>query len=177
MSARRQIIASVIFVVAGAFVSMGPPRLTLTNAGLSVEYPWFRGAGALVAAFGAALLALAVRRRWPRVAAGALAALGLAVGVHLLAYRLEADAAGLSARGLSGSRAVGGVQKQKISGWTSFPRTTGSVSARTGPNSAAAASSRAVTRIEVDTTDFRPEQRASLERTIARRVRDSSPSR
>jgi len=161
VSARRQIIASVIFVVAGAFVSMGPPRLTLTNAGLSVEYPWFRGAGALVAAFGAALLALAVRRRWPRVAAGALAALGLAVGVHLLAYRLEADAAGLSARGLSGSRAVA---------WPAVSRVEG------GPGAIVVVGTDE-TRIEVDTTDFRPEQRASLERTIARRVRDSSPSR
>jgi hypothetical protein len=30
------------------------------------------------------------------------------------------------------------------------------------------------TRIEIDTTDFRPDQRASLERTIARRIKDSS---
>ena len=124
MSGRRRIVASIVLIVAGAIVSMGPPRLTLTNAGLSVEYPWFRGIGALVAALGAGLLAVALRRRWPRIAAGLLAALGLGVGAHLLAYRLE------------------------------------------GPDE---------TRIEVDTTDFRPEQRASLERTIARRIHDSAP--
>lgn len=146
--------ASVILVVAGAIVSTGPPRLTLTNAGLSVEYPWFRGIGALIAAAGAGLLAVALRRRWPRIAAAALAALGLAVGAHLLAYRLEADADGLSSRGLTGRRAVT---------WPGVSRVEG------GPGTIAVVGTDE-TRIEIDTTDFRPEQRASLERTIARRI-------
>ena len=150
-----------ILIGAGAIVSMGSPRLTLTNAGLSVEYPWYRGAGALAAALGAALLALAVRRRWPRVAAGVLAAVGLAVGAHLFAYRLEADAAGLSSRGLGGRRVVA---------WPAVSRVEG------GPGAIVVVGADE-TRIEVDTTDFRPEQRASLERTIARRIRDSTPPR
>jgi hypothetical protein len=158
MGGRRRLVAAVALIVLGAVASMGPPRLTLTNAGLSVEYPWFRGAGALAAALGAALLALAVRRRWPRVAAGALAVLGLAVGAHLLAYRLEADAAGLSSRGLGGRRVVA---------WPSVSRVEG------GPGAIVVVGADQ-TRIEVDTTDFRPEQRASLERTIARHLRDSS---
>jgi hypothetical protein len=161
VSARRRIVASVVLVVAGAIASMGPPRLTLTNAGLSVEYPWFRGVGALGAASGAALLAMAVPRRWPRIAAGAVAVLGLAVGAHLLAYRLEADANGLSSRGLAGRRAVT---------WPSVSRVEG------GPGTIAVVGADE-TRIEIDTTDFRPEQRASLERTIARRIRDGAPAR
>jgi len=159
VSGKRRIVASVVLIVAGAIVSMGPPRLTLTNAGLSVEYPWFRGVGALVAALGAGLLAVALRRRWPRIAAGALAVLGLAVGAHLLAYRLEADAAGLSSRGLTGRRTVA---------WPGVSRVEG------GPGTIVVVGSDE-TRIEVDTTDFRPEQRASLERTIARRIRGTTP--
>jgi len=161
VSGRRLIVASVVLIVAGAIASMGPPRLTLTNAGLSVEYPWFRGVGALVAALGAGLLAVALRRRWPRIAAGLLAALGLAVGAHLLAYRLEADADGLSSRGLSGRRAVT---------WAGVSRVEG------GPGTIVVVGADE-TRIEVDTTDFRPEQRASLERTIARRIRDGAPTK
>ena len=161
MSPRRRIVASVALIVAGAIASMGPPRLTLTNAGLSVEYPWYRGAGALVAAVGAALLVSALQRRWPRIAAGALAALGLAVGAHLLAYRLEADATGISSRGLSARRTVA---------WPAVARVEG------GPGSMVVVGADE-TRIEIDTTDFRPEQRASLERTIARRIKDSSTAR
>ena len=157
MNGRRKIAAAVL-IAAGAAVSMGAPRLTLTNAGLSVEYPWFRGAGAIVAALGAALLAVVVQRRWARVAAGALAALGVVVGGHLLAYRLEADAAGFSSRGLGGRQAVA---------WPAIRRVD------TGPGVLVLVDGDEA-RIEVDTTDFRPEQRASLERTIARRIKDSS---
>ena len=158
MSPRRRIIASVLLILLGAVASMGAPRLTLTNAGLSVEYPWFRGAGALAAAIGATLLALALRRRWARVGAGLLAALGVAVGVHLLAYRVEADAEGLSSRGLGGRRVVA---------WPAVSRVEGGAGAIVVVGADE-------TRIEVDTTDFRPEQRASLERTIARRIHDAA---
>lgn len=144
--------------MAGAIVSMGPPRFTLTNAGLRVEYPWYRGAGAIVAAVGAALLVSALQRRWPRIAAGTLAALGLGVGAHLLAYHLEADATGISSRGLSARRTVA---------WPSVSRVEG------GPGTIVVVGTDE-TRIDIDTTDFRPEQRASLERTIARRIKDSS---
>ena len=155
---RRRKIAAALLIAAGAIISMGAPRLTLTNAGLSVEYPWFRGAGAIVAAVGAALLAVAVRRPWARVAAGALAALGLAVAAHLLAYRLEADAAGFSSRGLGGRRAVAWPAVRRVDAGPGVVVIVGGDEAR----------------IEVDTTDFRPDQRASLERTIARRIKDSS---
>jgi len=161
VSRKRRIVAGAVLVVAGAIASAGPPRLTLTNAGLSVEYPWFRGAGALVAAAGAALLASAFRKRWPRVAAGALAALGLAVATHLLAYRLEADAAGISSQGIGARRTVA---------WPAVSRVEG------GPGAIVVVGADQ-TRIEIDTTDFRPEQRASLERTIARRIKDSSAAR
>ena len=155
---RRRAIAAAVLIVAGAIVSMGAPRLTLTNAGLSVEYPWFRGAGAIVAALGAALLAATVRRRWARVAAVALAALGLAVGAHLFTYRLEADAAGFTSRGLGGRRAVAWPAVRRVDAGPGVVVIVGGDEAS----------------IEVDTTDFRPEQRASLERTIARRIKDVS---
>jgi hypothetical protein len=157
----RRIVASVVLIVTGAILSMGQPRFTLTNAGLNVEYPWFRGAGALLAALGAALLALVLRRRWARIAAGALAVLGAVVGAHLLAYRVEADAAGLSSRGVGWRHAVA---------WSAVSRVEG------GPGAIVIVGTDE-TRIEVDTTDFAPEQRASLERTIARRIKESSIAR
>lgn len=155
MSRTRRIVAAVVLIVAGAAASMGPPRLTLTNAGLSVEYAWFHGAGALAAAAGAVLLAWTLQGRWPRMAAGALAALGLGVGIHLLAYRLEADAAGISSQGISARRTLA---------WPAVSRVEG------GPGTIVVVGADE-SRIEIDTTDFRPEQRASIERTIARRIR------
>jgi len=158
MSVRRGIVAGAVLVLAGAVISMGQPRFTLTNAGLSVEYPWFRGAGALLAAVGAALLAYVVRRRGARIAAGGLALVGAVVGAHLLAYRVEADAGGFSSRGVGWRQTVP---------WSAISRVEG------GPGTIVVVAADE-TRIEVDTTDFGPEQRASLERTIARRIRDNS---
>jgi hypothetical protein len=128
---------------------------------VSVEHPWFHGAGALAAAAGAALLAWTLQKRWPRVAAGVLAALGVVVGIHLLAYRLEADADGISSQGISARRTLA---------WPTVSRVEG------GPGTIVVVGTDE-SRIEIDTTDFRPEQRASLERTIARRIKDSSSIR
>ena len=150
--------AAAILVTAGAIASMGSPRLTLTNAGLIVEYPWFRGLGAIVAAAGAALAFLSVEGRWKRAVALAFAAVAVGVGAHLLAYRLEADADGISFRGLGGRRVIA---------WPVVSRVEG------GPGGIVVAGADD-NRIELDTTDFRPDQRASVERTIARRVKDAS---
>jgi hypothetical protein len=161
MRFRHAILAASALIVAGALISMWQPRFTLTNAGLAVEYPWFRGAGAFLAALGAGLLAFALRRRGARVAAGGLAVFGAVVGAHLLAYRVEADAGGLSSRGVGWRREVA---------WSAVSRVEG------GPGTIVIVGADE-TRIEVDTTDFGPEQRASLERTIARRIRDSNPAK
>ena len=146
-----------MFVV-GAYASQGPPRLTLLNAGLTVQHPWRHPVGALIAAGGATLLAAASPRRWSRLIFHALAALSLVVAIHLLAYRVDADAAGLSSRALLGRTRIP---------W-------GDVAGVDGAAGLVVVTGRNQNKIRVDTTDFRPDQRATLDRTIARRVRESS---
>jgi hypothetical protein len=154
------VLGAAVFVF-GAYASQGPPRLTLLNAGLSMQHGWKHPAGALIAAAGAVLLATSAPRRWARVFFLALAALSLLVAVHLAAYRVDADAAALSSRGLLG--------KTRIP-W-------GAVAGVDGDAGLVVVTGRDQHKIRVDTTDFRPEQRATLDRTIARRVRESSPTK
>lgn len=150
-----------IVFVAGAYASQGPPRLTLLNAGLSVQHGWKHPAGALVAAAGALLLAAAAPRRWARVVFLALAALSLVVAIHLVAYRVDADENGLASRGLLGRTRIPWGEVAGVDGAAGLVVVTG----------------KDQNKIRVDTTDFRPEQRATLDRTIARRVRESSPTK
>jgi hypothetical protein len=152
-------LGAVIFV-AGAYASQGPPRLTLLNAGLSVQHGWRHPAGALAAAAGAALLATVSPRRWARVIFIALAAVSVAVAIHLVVYRVDADQSGLASRGLLGRTRIP---------W-------GDVAGVDGDAGLVVVTGKDQSRIRVDTADFRPDQRATLDRTIARRVRESSPA-
>jgi len=95
------VLGAAIFV-AGAYASQGPPRLTLLNAGLSVQHPWRHPAGAVIAAAGATLLAAASPRRWSRLIFHALAGLSVLVAIHLALYRVDADQSGLASHGLLG---------------------------------------------------------------------------
>lgn len=153
-------IGAIVFV-AGAYASQGPPVLTLVNAGLSVHHPWRHPVGALGAAAGAVLLAWVSPRRWARVIFVALAALSVLVAIHLTAYRVDADQTGLASRGLFGITRIA---------WPD-------VAGVDGDASQVVVKGRDQSTIRVDTTDFRPDQRATLDRTVARRVRESSPSK
>ena len=153
------ILGAIIFV-AGAYDSQGPPRLTLLNAGLSVQHGWRHPVGALAAAAGAALLAAASPHRWSRLIFHALAALSALVAIHLTVYRVDADQSGLASRGLLGRTRIPWGEVAGVDGDAGLVVVTG----------------RDKRRIRVDTADFRPEQRATLDRTIARRVRESSPT-
>ena len=153
-------IGAIVFV-AGAYASLGPPVLTLVNAGLSVHHPWRHPVGAVGGAAAAALLALASPRRWARLIFGALATLSVLVAIHLTAYRVDADQTGLASRGLFGRTRIPWADVAGVDGDASQVVVTG----------------KAQNKIRVDTTDFRPDQRATLDRTIARRVRESSPTR
>ena len=112
-----------------------------------------------MAAAGAALLALAATRRWARVIFIPLAVLSVLVAIHLALYRVDADQVGLASRGLLRR--------------TSIPW--GEVMGVDGDGGLVVVTGRNQNKIRVDTTDFRPDQRATLDRTIARRVRESSP--
>jgi hypothetical protein len=153
------VILGAIIFVGGAYASQGPPRLTLLNAGLIVSHAWQHPTGALAAAAGAALLAVVSPRRWARAIFIALAVLSVLVAIHLALYRVDADQAGLASRGLFGGTRIP---------W-------GEVVGVDGDASQVVVASKDQSRIRVDTTDFRPEQRATLDRTIARRVRETPP--
>jgi len=133
------ILGAAIFV-AGAYASQGPPRLTLLNAGLSVQHPWRHPGGAVIAAAGATLLAAASPRRWSRLLFHALTALSIAVAIHLVRYRVDADQTALAARGLLGGPEFPGA---KLQAWD-------------GDTSQVVVKGKAQNKIRVDTTDFRP---------------------
>jgi PH (Pleckstrin Homology) domain-containing protein len=157
---RRQmlVVLGVVLVVGGGFLSVGPPQLVLLNTSLVLQYPWIRGTGALVAMLGVLVGAGAIGSLGLRLLCGALAVAPLLVSLHLFRYRLEATDAGLVSRGVLGSTAIGWKEVQNVEKGTDLLLVS-------GPGDA---------RIRVDTTDFEPEQRASLERTISRRVKETT---
>jgi Bacterial PH domain len=158
---RRLLLASAVLSTGfGLALWRGGPRLTLVNSirgsGLRVDYPASRGAGAAAVAIGAALLAATGSRAWIRVPCALLAGYAALAGVDLLTYRLEADAATLAARGAFGSTVLRWAQVRRVESGPSRVVVW-------GPDE---------TQIRIDTADFMPEQRASLDRSIARRVRE-----
>jgi PH (Pleckstrin Homology) domain-containing protein len=153
------LIAALAGWVAGAVFSMGPPKLSLVNAGLTVAYPTARGLSALAGAVALAL-ALLVRIRWVQVVAAVLAVATAAVGLHILRYRVVADASGLTTRSLASTRFLR---------WSAVARV------EAGPGLVLLTSGDGF-RVRVDTTDFSADQRAALDRTIARRLREGDRS-
>jgi PH (Pleckstrin Homology) domain-containing protein len=157
MKARSAALAAASAVVlAGLVLAFGPPRAVWLNAGLRIEYPWTRGAAALGAALGASGLAVLAHRRALRALAAALASAAALAGAGLLLYRLEALDDGLAERRLTGSSRVA---------WSEV--------ASVRPEGEALVVSSPQARLRIDTGGFTPEQKAGLERTIARRVREA----
>lgn len=142
----------------GAFLSVGPPALELLNTSLRVQYPWTRGTGALLVTAGLAVVAWTLAKLVLRLVCGVFGVGALLVSLHLFRYQLEATDAGLVSRGVLDSTAIAWRDVRKVA-------QRGDSLLVTGPGE---------TLITVDTTDFEPEQRASLERTISRRVRESA---
>jgi hypothetical protein len=90
-----------------------------------------------------------------------LAALSVLVASHLALYRVDADQSGLASRGLLGGTRIPWGEVEGVDGDAGLVVVTGKDRRQ----------------IKMDTADFRPEQRATLDRTIARRVRESSPAK
>lgn len=157
MKLRYAALAASAVLLAGVAFTWGPPRAVWLNAGLRIEYPWPRSAAAFVAALGAAGLAVLAPRRSLRLLATGLAAAVAFVGAGLLLYRLEALDQGLVERRLLGTARLA---------WSEV--------ASVQPEPEALVISGAGTRMRIDTGPFTPDQKAGLERTIARRVREAS---
>ncbi|HKC12375.1 MAG TPA: PH domain-containing protein [Vicinamibacteria bacterium] len=145
-------------ILAGVGLAFGPARVTWLNTGLRIDYPWPRGAAALLATAASALLAALFRHRLLRLGAAGLALVGLLLGLHLLAYRLEAGETGITLGGLLGSTTIA---------WGDVTRV------ETGAQ-ALVITDRTEAQVRVGANDLGPDERARLERMIARRVKESS---
>jgi len=149
----------VVLTLAGAALSVGSPRITLLNAALRIEYPWARSAGALMAAVGIAILAAFLRRLSLRRLGFVLALGPVLIAGHLLLWKLEIADSGFSFRGLFGTTTMAWPEVASIN---------------VIPGSGILVESRAGAKVQIDTTDFASDQRAALERTLARRVKEGN---
>ena len=147
--------ALLVLAVAAAAASMGAPRMTLLNNDVHVAYPWYRPGAALLAAVAAAGADALLRRWWGRALAGLFALLTVLAATNLALYRVSAGDDGLEARTLLGTDRLA---------WTAVARveTAPGLLLLTGTDGH---------KVRVDTTDFRAADRATLDRTIARRLR------
>jgi len=149
--------AALLLAATAAAVALGPPRLTWENEGLRVQHPLHQAVAALL---GAAALAAAAPPLRPRALAalGLVGALGLAgLAVQRFAWKVEAVEAGLHERTLAG--------------WTRIAwRDVETVDSRAN---AVVLRARGGPAIALATRGLVGEDRARLERTIARRLRES----
>ena len=148
---------AIVVLLAGLWFALGPPRAVWLNTGLRIDYPWSRGAAAFAAVLGAAGLAVLathpVLRFLATVGAGVLAL----AGATLLFYRLEALDEALVERRLLGTTRLAWPEIASVS-----------------PQADAVIVTGRSLEIRIDTGPLPPDLRASLERTIARRVREAS---
>jgi hypothetical protein len=152
--------AALLFLAALAFVLRTAPRLILANPGLVIHSAPAVYLTALLAAL--ALLGLAfLLTGWRRGAVGILASALLGLGLHHLAWRLQAGPEGLSLRGLTGTRA--------IALWDVTRVDTDAKALVLTVHSGGS--------LRIATDAFTPEQRAALERTVSRLVRDAQGAR
>lgn len=146
--------ASLAVLLLGSWGAWDAPRLTLSNNGLGIDYPTARTLAALAAAITAAVLAVVLPRRALGVLALVVAA-GLAIlGLHRLVYRLEVGPAGLSVRDLRGSRRLTWRDVTKVEPEAHALQLEGQRGER----------------VSIDTSGFSAQQRASLERAVARHI-------
>ena len=139
-------------------MALRSPRLTLLNAALRIDYGWVVGAAALGAAVLLAAAGAIAPRRWAQGALVLIAVTVAGVGGARLRYRLEIKPDGLNSRELTGSTLVP---------W-------GEVTHVDRGTEALVIWGRGETQIRVDTASFEGDQRAALERALARRIIEST---
>lgn len=159
-------VRGILFAVAGLAVAAGAlgtfratPRLTLSNAGLRIEHSTAMPLYALLAAAGAIALFVALphRGRAPRAVAALAAAGFLGLGAARAMFQVEVGQERLKVRGLSGSRSVPWSEVTRVD----TDRVELKLESRGRPS------------LRVATSALSPEQRASLERAIARHVSEA----
>jgi hypothetical protein len=144
--------------VAAVAFALGPPQVLWQNAGPSIEYPWTARAGGLVGALALAGLGRSLQSARGRVLTLIPAGILVLWSGELFAYRLTATELGVARRDLSGSSSVP---------WRDVTRVdleSGHVAVH-GRNGT----------VRIPTNRISPEDRARLERTISRHVREATP--
>jgi hypothetical protein len=161
MSTRTRWIAALGLVIVSAAllpVALRSPRLTLLNAALRIDYGWAAGAAALGAAVLLAAASAAAPRRWAQAVLVLFAVAVGGLGGARLRYRLEIQPDGLRSRELMGSTLVPWGEVTHVDRGTEALVVWGLGEAQ----------------IRVDTASFEGDQRAALERALARRIIEST---
>jgi hypothetical protein len=142
------------------FAAAQRPRFTWLNNGVRIEYPPAALAWALLAAVGASAAAAALARRArPWLSLVAVLALGYALG--LARYRVAIEDAGIGERGLLGSRTFAWKDVSRVESGSRRVVVWG----------------RDEEQIRIDASGFAGEDRARLDRTLSRRVRENATAR
>jgi hypothetical protein len=133
------------------------PHLTLENTSLVIRYAAAPGWGLLVSAVGLGLAAAFSPRPWIRACLAFTAFALLALGAQKIAFRLDVGAESLSLRGLFGRTTLRWAEVSRVDSGLSAVVVRGQGDAQ----------------VRVETGSFTEDQRATLDRTIARHVRES----
>jgi hypothetical protein len=142
--------------VAGAvFAWTRAARFTWSNSGLTIDYPETAAWAALAATAGAALVAAAVGRR-ARAVCAVVAVAAFCYGLELARFRIGIEDAGASQRGLFGATSLPWPQVSRVETGSRLIVVWG-----LGDD-----------HVRIDAGGFPPQDRARLERTLARRVRE-----
>ena len=157
MGPRKLVGSGVAATAALCFVGAGAPRLTLRNDAILIDYPAQVGL-ALIAAAALVAIGASRARRAGRFTLVALALSFAGLGTGRLAYSMVASGEELRQKSLFGSRVLA---------WKTISR----VDLEAGRIVAWGAGD---TRIRVGTARLTADQRASLERTISRRVYEAT---
>ena len=161
MSVRARWWSTLALALAAAAVmplALRPPRLTLLNAAMRVDYGWAVGIAALVSAILVTAAAVLAPQRWARVVLSIAALLAAALGGSRLRYRLEVRPDALHARGLTDTIALPWAEVTHVDRGPEVILVWG----------------RGDAQVRVDTSRFAGDQRAALERALARRIVEST---
>ncbi len=139
-------------------LALRPPRLTLLNAALRVDYSWAVCAAAVAAALLLGAAAVAAPARWARRVGWVAALLAAALGASRIRYRIETRADVVYARALTGSTAVPWAEVTRVD---------------RGPEMLVVWG-RGDAQVRLDTSGFAGDQRAALERALARHIVEST---
>jgi hypothetical protein len=150
--------AAAVIGVASTFVTA--PRLTLLNEGVRLSYAWPAVAAALMTVAALAALAVLLRPLAARGMAVLFALVACAFVVERLTYLVAADAVALTSTGLVERARIAWPEVRQVQGDGRTLRVSGF-----GEN-----------HIVIETAGLRPHDRATLERTVSRRVQEAGPA-